>query len=484
MWLPPPALDEIKKSAYKNQIEALRRRLLTLQQRLREADFPVFLVFAGVDGAGKHETINLLYEWLDPRYLVTLAYAQETDEEAARPRMWRYWRDLPVRGQIGMVLSGWYSRPLLDFVKGRSDEKRFARQLDEITRFERMLVDDGALVLKFWMHLSAEQQRERLRRLMDDPLTVWSAQPRDWQHLHLYQRFVSVSETLLDTTHSGTAPWIVLDGSPPRARQVAVAEHLALALEHRLAEPPPETSLTPGGKTKKRLAKLDLGASLEKSEYRTRLREGQSRLLQLHRIAQQSGQSTVLVFEGWDAAGKGGAIRRLVRPLDARSYRVLPIAAPNDEERARHYLWRFWRHIPANGHLRVFDRSWYGRVLVERVEGFATKTQWQRAYEEIVEFETELVESGIRVMKFWIHISPEEQLARFEERAANPLKKWKLTEEDWRNRDKWADYERAVEDMLAHTHQADAPWVLVAGNDKRHARVAVLEAVCEHLSGH
>ncbi len=484
MWLPPEPLKSIGKKQTRERVAKLRLRLLRQQHELRERDFPVLVVFGGVDGAGKHETVNRLNEWLDPRFLCTLAYGEPTQEEAERPRMWRYWRDLPVRGQIGLVLSGWYSQPLVEYARHRSDDTRFSHQLRQIRDFERMLADDGALIIKFWMHLSARQQHRRLAELAEDPMTLWQIKPRDWEHLNLYDRFVGAAEQLLETTHTRSAPWHAIDGSAEGLRALVAAEILSDALERRLKSAPKSRGRRLPARRGQRLDTVDLCARLERSEYEERLAHGQARLVRLQQTSLYSRRATLLLFEGWDAAGKGGAIRRLIQPLDARLYSLNPVAAPNDEERARHYLWRFWRRLPRAGHLSVFDRSWYGRVLVERVEGFASKAQWQRAYAEINAFEEELVESGIRLLKFWIHISKEEQQARFKSRETNPLKSWKLTDEDWRNRQKWDEYEAAVEDMLAHTHRPDAPWVVVPGNDKRLARVSVLESVCQTMANH
>ena len=189
----------------------------------------------------------------------------------------------------------------------------------------------------------------------------------------------------------------------------------------------------------------------------------------------------VAVFEGWDAGGKGGAIRRLTRGLDARDYRVVPIAAPTEDERAHHYLWRFWRYLPRRGRITIFDRSWYGRVLVERVEGFAAEDEWRRAYSEINDFEAQLTDFGTVLLKFWLHITPDEQLRRFEERQGIGYKQWKITDEDWRNREKWALYESAVQDMVERTSTSAAPWTLVEGNSKRYARLKVLRTVCDAL---
>ena len=200
-----------------------------------------------------------------------------------------------------------------------------------------------------------------------------------------------------------------------------------------------------------RLANVDLSTRLSPESYERKLPRLQGELRELARLAYEHGRPAVLVFEGWDAAGKGGSIRRMTEALDARQFRVVPVAAPTDEERAHHYLWRFWRHVPRDGRITVFDRSWYGRVLVERVEGFAAEAEWRRAYDEINEFELQLVSHGTALVKFWLHLSPEEQLRRFSEREVVPWKQHKLTGEDWRNRERWQDYLAAVNDMLVFT---------------------------------
>jgi polyphosphate kinase 2 (PPK2 family) len=226
---------------------------------------------------------------------------------------------------------------------------------------------------------------------------------------------------------------------------------------------------------------LDMSQQLGKSDYKKQLQECQARLNQLHRKALKKKISTILVFEGPDAGGKGGAIRRITRALDARHYQVIPTAAPTDEERAHHYLWRFWRHLSRAGRIIIFDRSWYGRVLVERVEQLASEDEWRRAFAEINEFEEQLTDHGILLIKYWVHITKDEQLERFKAREQTPHKRWKLTEEDWRNRDRWEDYEWAVNDIVEHTSTTTAPWVLVEGNDKRFARIKVIRTFCDRL---
>ena len=226
---------------------------------------------------------------------------------------------------------------------------------------------------------------------------------------------------------------------------------------------------------------LDLSLQLDKKTYNKELAYYQGKLNKLARMAQQQKRSSILVFEGWDAGGKGGAIRRVTHAVDARNYRVIPIAAPTDEERSQHYLWRFWRHIPRAGKVTIYDRSWYGRVLVERIENFATSDEWMRSYAEIANFEEALTNHGIILLKFWLHIDQDEQLRRFQEREQISYKKYKITEDDYRNREKWDDYKAAVNEMITRTSIRNAPWILVEGNDKKYARVKILKTFCDRL---
>jgi polyphosphate:AMP phosphotransferase len=497
----------IPKEEFKARTPALRTDLLEAQRQLTSARFPVIVVFGGVDGAGKGETVNLLNEWMDPRWIVTRAYSEPSDEEIERPEYWRYWRDLPPKGRIGLFLSSWYSRPILDRVYRRSRSADLDKQLDRIAGFERTLTDDGALILKFWMHLGKSAQKKHLRRLEKDPLTRWRVTKLQWQHWRMYDRFVAAAERALQRTSTVEAPWMIVEGVDEGYRSLTVAtailDAIRKALRHgrgerqtlqlgpdggrrgrakALGQSRPQPAATAQGASITTsptiLSSLDMSQSLSKKAFATELARYQGQLNRLQRRAQAKGVSTIMVFEGWDAAGKGGAIRRVTGALDARSYQVIPIAAPTDEERAQHYLWRFWRHLSRAGKVTIFDRSWYGRVLVERVEGFATEQEWRRAYSEIGEFEEQLAEHGIVLLKYWVHITEDEQLRRFKERAQARHKQWKLTDEDWRNREKWADYERAVNEMVERTSTRLAPWTLVEGNDKYFARLKVLKTAC------
>lgn len=503
----------VSKDDFEAVADSLRIELVELQQRLRSCDFPVVILFAGVDGAGKSETMNLLNEWMDPRWIVSRAYGEPSDEEQERPLFWRYWRDLPPKGKIGLFLSAWYSQPLLDRAWGRIDEARFDERLNRIAAFEKELADDGALILKFWMHLGKKEQKKRLKALEKDPHESWRVTERDWTHWDMYGDFITASERLIVQTSMAHAPWQIVEGLDPRYRSLTVLttirdaairhmeaqkmrKRLVSTLDARqkkqeaqveaaVAESGGDPTVATGtsilGRMPSILTSLDMTRSLDKKDYATQLQVQRARLNGLQRRARAEGVSSILVFEGWDAAGKGGAIRRITAGLDARDYQVIPVAAPTDEERAHHYLWRFWRHLSRAGRVTIYDRSWYGRVLVERVEGFASQEEWKRAFSEIRDFEEQMIEHGSVLVKYWFHITKEEQHERFKAREQVPYKRWKLTDEDWRNREKWDDYEAAVNEMIERTSTHSAPWTLVEANDKRFARVKAIETFCDAL---
>lgn len=476
------AAKKIGKSEFTKRADELRAKLLDVQFRLKDAKFPVVIVIGGVEGAGKSETVSLLNEWMDPRWIKTNAYGAPMPSEQQRPEYWRYWRDMPAKGQIGLYLSAWYSQPLQQRVKGDENDAKFDAALEKIGRFERLLTNDGALIIKYWLHLDKDQQRKHLHALEADPATAWRIAGDAWENWHLYGEFVTATEYMIRQTDAPLAPWKIIDGAYDRYRSLAVGEHLLATLEAHLArkvEPSEVDDLPAVSAENNVLRSVDLDSRLSKSEYKQRLTAAQSRLNRLQQRAKRAGVSTLLMFEGWDAAGKGGAVRRIIHSVDPRQYSVIPIAAPTAEEHAQHYLWRFWQKLPLAGEMAIFDRSWYGRVLVERIEGFARNDEWQRAYDEINDFEQQLVDHGTVVCKFWLHISNEEQLQRFEDRAETPHKAWKLTDEDWRNRDRWDDYEQAVHDMVERSDTV--PWTLIAANQKWQARVQVLEAVCAQL---
>ena len=478
---------EISKEVYEAEVPKLREALLDAQYDLKDAkDFPVLVIIGGIEGAGKSETVQTLNEWMDPRFIHTHGFLLPTGEEAERPSMYRFWRALPPKGSIGIFFGSWYSLPMLARVFGRTDESALRESIAEIRHLERMLHNEGVLILKFWLHVTERAQKRRLRRLEKDPDTRWRVTKALKQLAERYDETVAVAETMIRETSTGEAPWIVIDGSDHRYRTLTVGKVLLDAVRRRLdsagtaelVTAPPVVSQVDNVKL---IRELDLSQSLAKDEYRKELEEQQLCFGRTVRSKKFRKRSLILAFEGSDAAGKGGAIRRVTGALDARLYRVVPVAAPTEEEQAQPYLWRFWRHIPGHEGITIFDRTWYGRVLVERVEGFCAEADWMRAYDEINEFEEQLVENGAVICKFWLQIGKDEQLRRFQEREQTGFKRFKITPEDWRNREKWEAYEQAVADMVDRTSTRLAPWTLVEANDKYFARVKVLRTICHAL---
>lgn len=488
----------ISNSQYEHELPEIRLGLIRAQYAIAKEAVPVIVIISGVDGAGKGELVHRLNEWLDPRGLDTHAFGDKSDEERERPVYWRFWRALPARGRMGLFFGSWYTEPIIDRVFRRTKKSELESQMKRVAFFEHMLVQDGVLVVKFWMHLSKEAQFKKLKDLEQHPHTHWRVLSSDWQNHHHYEKFIQAADIAIRQTDAPHAPWHVVESQDTRYRDLTVGKLLLSAIQQRVnsgrksggRKRAAGTSWSLGTEESAPLASqaaatvldnVDLSQALPKSRYSKQLSREQGRLNRLAWKAYEKGVSSVLVFEGWDASGKGSSIRRVAEAMDARLYRVVPVCAPRDEERAHHYLWRFWRHLPRSGRMTLFDRSWYGRVLVERVEGFATPGEWLRAYREINDFEKQLIEHRVVLCKFWLHISKEEQYRRFKKREQIPYKRFKITAEDWRNREKWEAYRSAVNDMVTRTSTDPAPWTLVAGNDKRHARIQVLKTVCDRL---
>jgi polyphosphate:AMP phosphotransferase len=466
---------QVGKPLYRREERKLRERLLNAQYDVKEnGTFPVLVLIAGVEGAGKGETVNLLNAWMDPRHVLTHGFAEPSDEEQERPHLWRFWKALPPKGKVGVFFGAWHTDPIVQRVYGKIDDAAFGDKVDEIVRLEKMLCDEGVLLLKYWFHVSRKVQKKRLKAAGEDPDVP-------------YRKFVKVSESFVRRTSTAEAPWIVIPGADARYRALTFGRHLLAAMRERLDDkavkrlPDRQPPLPRPADDVNVLRALKLDQPMTKAAYREEFRALRSRLAGLTRDPRFKSRSVVLAFEGNDAAGKGGAIRRVTACLDARYYRTLSVAAPTEEERAQPYLWRFWRHLSRRGRFLLFDRTWYGRVLVERVEGFAREPDWLRAYSEINEFERSLVRHGTVMVKFWLAISKEEQYRRFKQREKIAFKRFKITDEDWRNRKKWDAYEQAVCDMVDRTSTSIAPWTLVEANNKYHARLKVLRTLCDAL---
>jgi len=482
----------IAKPDYEAALPELRANLINAQFDLAKADFPVLLLLAGDDRVGCNEILNILHEWLDARFLRTSVVGPMNEEEEQQPRFWRLWRALPGRGEFGIIAGSWATELIAGKLREETTDAQFDQYCAHLCGLEKLLAADGALVLKFWIHLPKQELDRRVKKAdKREGRRSWQIGKADRRILEHYDAALPWMRRFLRLTDSGEAPWTIVEGSDDRHRNLLVArtllEQLGKQLAARAVAPAPAAPVRRPGVAQRKteasvLDGVALDSRLDDEEYQARLAELQGRLHRRVDRARKKGITSVLVFEGWDAAGKGGVIRRITGALDAGEYHLVPIAAPTDEERAHHYLWRFWRRLPRPGEVVIFDRSWYGRVLVERVEGFAPEADWRRAYEEINDFESNLLERGFVLQKFWMHIDREEQLRRFAEREKTPYKKYKITDEDHRNRERWDDYVSAVDDMVAHTSTDIAPWRLVPANDKRFARIAVLDAICDALA--
>ena len=483
----------IPKDEAKAQVAELRAALLKAQyDRLAKADRSLLIVVAGIDGVGKGGTVNLINEWMDARHIRTMAFGPPSDEAQQYPFLWRYWRQLPAKGRTGIVFGSWYA-PLFDALASKNPKRgKIERLASSICDFETLLVRDGVQILKLWYHLSRDAQKERTAMLLSDPETSWMVRPEDRLVAKNFKRVRRAAGTMLNLTDSSLAPWHVIPSADERMRAIATGDSILQALHdppHKVSalaatgrwRPSSESASQEGGRRLRRLTQVDYSVKLAENEYDDQLAHLRGRLARQVRSKAFEKLPVVLVFEGHDAAGKGSTIRRITHALDARQFRAVPVSAPSPEELARPYLWRFWRELPAPGELTIFDRSWYGRVLVERVERFARPAEWRRAYQEINQFERQLTDSGILVLKFWLAITKDVQLERFRDRERSPFKSFKITPEDWRNREKWAAYTVAANDMFDLTDTSYAPWHVVSSNDKRHARVYVLEQIVKAI---
>ena len=482
------AKPRLTKKAYQARAARVREQLVGLQLELKKVPFKVLLIVAGPEGAGRGTLLNTLAEWLDPRGVETFSYHAPTGSELAHPQQWRFWRSLPGIGRIGLSAGSWYTETLREEARGQRALRHVAHEAERIRDFEKLLADGGTLIVKVWLQISKEAQGRRLRSLRADPATAWRVTEEDWHHHRIYDRLARTARLIRQRTDRPGARWTIIDAEDERTRDLAVGQLLLnqfreqqrkVARLPRLKAPTRVKSLRPAGL--RRLQALPLDQDLSEKDYDALREKWLGRLNRAVRSALSVGRSIVFAFEGWDAAGKGGAIRRLTSAIDPRDYSVIPVAKPTPEEKHAHYLWRFWRDIPRDGRMTVFDRSWYGRVLVERLEGFCREDEWRRAFAEINAFERELTDHGTIVVKYWLQVSHAEQLRRFRERESTPHKRHKMNAEDWRNRRKRSAYEIAVGDMLALTDRKNAPWHLVPADNKRFARLEVLRSASRQI---
>lgn len=472
---------------YKEKAKELREQLCTLQLRMKEKNLPAIIVFEGWGASGKGTLIADTIKLLDPRFFRVVSTVEATEAEKRYPRMKRYFENIPEYGKLAVMDRSWYRELAAARLEEGISDKEYVRRTRSVTTFERQLTDDGYVIIKIFLHISKDEQKKRYEKLQESGSTSWRVTPKDLKQNKHYDDYFKAYEDMLDKTNTDNAPWYVIDAADKQYARYALFElvttRLSQALDKETVFPPEEdvSKLFDMKKTPKLSEVILTGKTVAPEEYSARLKELQKELAKLHGKLYKKKIPVIIAFEGWDAAGKGGAIKRVGSALDPRGYEAVPIAAPSAAEKCRHYLWRFWTRLPKDGHITIFDRTWYGRVMVERLEGFTPEERCAMAYNEINEFERELSECGVVILKFWMQIDKDEQLRRFTDRMNTPEKRWKITDEDWRNREKWDSYEAAIDEMIQKTSTELAPWTIVEGNDKKYARLKVLETVIERL---
>lgn len=474
-----PDHDELEQ-----RLAEARNKLFVQQMALKEKKLPVLVLFEGWGAAGKGSVLGKVIKNIDPRFFKVATMDRPTEEELRKPFLYRHFVRIPQEGKFVFYNGGWMEEVTNAVLHGELAEEDYKKRIDSVRRFERQLTDNGYLVMKFFFHIGKKQQKKRLDELMSDKSTKWRVEEFDlWQNEH-YDECMDVYEKYLNDTNQSASPWYIIHSKEKKWAQLQLLETLVSGIDTALANSalavPVLQNVFPLVKAP-RLSEITLNQELTEEEYRSELKKCQKRLRELHNEIYRKKIPVILAYEGFDAAGKGGNIKRITGALDPRGFEVHPIASPEPHEKARHYLWRFWNRLPKDGHVAIFDRTWYGRVMVERLEGFCSENDWKRAYNEINEFEKELSDWGAIVIKFWVHIDKDTQLERFTDRQNTPAKQWKITDEDWRNRDKWELYESAVDEMIAKTNTPYAPWVVLESNDKKYARIKALKTVIAEI---
>ena len=466
------------------KLKELREILSTKQTALRENKRPVMVIVEGWSASGKGSLIGKIIKNIDPRFFKVTTMSVKTEEESRKPFFYRHFIRIPEAGKYTFFDGSWMDEVTSEYLHDELSTSDYKNRLVSIKHFERQLTDNGYLVVKLFLHIDESEQKQRIDKLLSDKNTKWRVSPADlWQNKH-YGKCQEVYDDYLSETNLPSAPWYIIDAESKKHAELQALDILIKAIDTALmngaVSVPVMQNIFPLENIPK-LSQIPLDKTIEREEYKRELYICQNRLRDLHNTLYRKKIPVILAYEGWDAAGKGGNIKRITSALDPRGYEVHPIASPEPHEKARHYLWRFWNRLPKDGHIAIFDRTWYGRVMVERLEGFCSENDWQRAYNEINEFEYELASWGAVVIKFWVQIDKNVQLERFTDRQNTPSKQWKITDEDWRNREKWDLYEAAIDEMLQKTNTTYAPWIILESNDKRYARIKALKTVIELL---
>ncbi len=485
----------IKKSEAAEELTAMQNELIDLANGIKSAKIPVIITIDGWAAAGKGSQIAKLIKYMDPRFYNVEPIRIPNAPEKRKPWLHRYWTKFPKQGEFLILDGSWFSDTVKSYMSGSINKEQYKARIDDINVTERQLHDDGYLIIKLFLHITQEEQKKRLKKLAADEYTKWRVDEHDFVNNKNYDKIFRRYEKTLARTNTDAAPWHIIAANDGVAAQLeimrTVTEALKGACEAKangkpyfvpaeyapIKSSPTQFDLV---KTKK-LASVNMDKSLTDDEYRRKLKKYQNRLFELQNICYQKKIPVIVAYEGWDAGGKGGNIKRVASSLDPRGYEVKPIAAPEPSELARHYLWRFWTRLENDGHFTIFDRTWYGRVMVEPIEKITPKERADMAYAEINEFEHQLNEWGAVIIKFWINIDKDEQYRRFKERENTPSKQWKITDEDWRNREKWDIYEKYVDRMIKLTSTEFAPWTIIEGNDKKYARIKALKTICDRL---
>ena len=477
----------LSKDDYKNEIKQLGLELGELQRELKDLKIPVAVIFEGWNAAGKGTMLNRVLQSMDARgFNVQNIKAQLSEDEYFRPFLWRFWRKLPERGKITFFDRSWYRRVTNERIDQLVGE--WTTAYNEINNFEKLQTDGGMVLIKLFLHISKKTQKKRFEEIQKNTSETWRVTEEDWRHHRQYDEYVRVYDEMFAKTDTQHAQWTIVEAEDERYATIKIFKTLKNTFQRRieqekqrLANPPLKDAGISTTNVASMVERMNLKLDISKDDYKKEMRELQIKLREYQHELFTKRVPVVVAFEGWDAAGKGGVIKRLCENLDPRGYDVNPVAAPNDVEKAHHYLWRFWQPFPKAGHLAVFDRTWYGRVMVERIEGFCSEAEWRRAYSEINDMELQWSTFGTIVFKFWMQIDRDEQLRRFRAREIDVYKMAKITDEDWRNREKWDSYKIALDEMVVRTDTSYAPWTLVEANSKLFARIKVLRTMVDRF---